>query len=301
MTEMPVRDIEMDPAIQIRDSNHGETIERYMDSFERLPPIDVFATPEGKYVADGFQRLAAAIRLGRQTIEVTLHEGTYQEAAEFAAVANTRSGDPLTRKERSRGIRRLRGLHADWSTNQIAEAMSVGQTTVRDVLNVDKMRTNLIHSARAMELPDAHIREVARAPEPAQQQIAEAASDRGWTASETASAVRNLQDEALPSAHKRALLDGEADPVVAGPNGEYAMPVETISRRVRQQKENSAQLAYAEAVRGLARLELFRPDAITEVEPRRLQQLVDELPRHIAFMEDVLASARRKSQRLEAV
>ncbi len=93
---LALSEIEIDPTIQIRRSNYEDTIQRYEEAFERLPPVDVFDTAEGLLLADGFHRIAAAERLGHSEIDATVRKGTRQDAAEHAVIANTKNGEPLT-------------------------------------------------------------------------------------------------------------------------------------------------------------------------------------------------------------
>ena len=294
MVEMSVESIEMDPAIQIRDSNHGETIERYMDSFDQLPPIDVFETPDGVFVADGFHRLAAAIRLGRLTIEVTVHQGTYNDAAEFAVTANVRNGDPLTRAERHRGIRRLKQIHGEeWSLDQIAEAMAVSRPTVSNVLRVDRFRQSH-HTDAVRQLPDASITEVLNAQEDDRQPLTEAAVERGWSREATRQAVKNLEDDRVTEQHKAALRAGEADPVVVTANGEVTVTPELVGRRLKEAQANDAVLALDRFLQQAARLMMFRPDVVAATAgDLRSERLARELPTYIEFLQDVHADVTR--------
>src|SRR3989442_10872953 len=106
MPKIAIKEIEIDTTIQIRRGNHEPTIRRYEESFEKLPPVDVFRTPEGDLLADGFHRVAAAERLGKREIQATIHKGTREAALEFAVTANMKNADPLSPEERDDGIRR---------------------------------------------------------------------------------------------------------------------------------------------------------------------------------------------------
>ena len=60
-------------------------VERYALMLDDLPPVVVFDTPEGPLLADGYHRLAAARRLGRETVEAEVRAGSRQEALRYAA------------------------------------------------------------------------------------------------------------------------------------------------------------------------------------------------------------------------
>jgi ParB-like chromosome segregation protein Spo0J len=83
VTKLAIDSIIIDPTVQIRRSNHEPTIRRYEESFEKLPPIDVFDTPDGMLLADGFHRVAAAQRLGLVEVDAKVHEGTRASSLSF--------------------------------------------------------------------------------------------------------------------------------------------------------------------------------------------------------------------------
>ena len=292
----------MDPAIQIRDGNDEETILQYMEVLDQLPPIDVFETLGGLYVADGFHRLAAAIRSGRRTIPANIHQGTYDEAAVFAATANARNGQRLTKDERDRGIRRLKQIHDDWSHERISQEMGVSRSTVTNLLRVDEYRRSH-HTEAVRQLPDASIVEVLNAKEDDRQPLTEAAVDRGWGRDATRQAVRNLEDDRVPEEHKERLRAGEADPVIFSSEGKaVAVTPDIVGRRVKELEANDAVLALDRALAQLARLRLFRPEVIASTAgDLRTQRLIQELPGYIEFLEDVRAHLTGEKERLELV
>jgi hypothetical protein len=59
-------------------------VQRYAEDFDSLPPVVVFRTGDGLILADGYHRLAAAVRLGRRTVRADLRVGTRREALDFA-------------------------------------------------------------------------------------------------------------------------------------------------------------------------------------------------------------------------
>ena len=184
--KLDLQKIEVDPTVQIRRINHEETIQRYQESFDKLPPIDVFETPDGILLADGFHRMAAAERLGLSEIEVKVHKGSREEALEHAVIANTKNADPLTPEERDDGIRRLKQLHPERSDRQIAEAMSVSHTTVRRVYQIDEVKKATFSGGTRVPPSDSHYCEIANAPKEHWQPLVEATEKRGWTRDVTA-------------------------------------------------------------------------------------------------------------------
>ena len=288
--KLDLQKIEVDPTVQIRRINHEETIQRYQESFDKLPPIDVFETPEGLLLADGFHRMAAAERLGLSEIEVKVHKGSREEALEHAVIANTKNADPLTPEERDDGIRRLKQLHPERSHRQIAKAMSVSHMTVKRVFDVDGVRRSVF--SPVTRVTDSHYGVIAGAEPKNWEPLVKAADQRGWTRDVTAQAVQNLRDDRIPDRQKRDILKGEADPVVVTPDGQFAVPPDLVGKRLREMASNDAVLAMERALEALAKLRLFRPDAIVgTIGQPRLARLVREIPGDMAFLQELLDEA----------
>ena len=58
---VPLNDLVLDPNLNLRDRLDDFTVERYADSWDRLPPITVYEIDHKLLVADGFHRHAAAV------------------------------------------------------------------------------------------------------------------------------------------------------------------------------------------------------------------------------------------------
>ena len=131
--DVTVDDLVLDPNLNLRDRLDAETVERYVDSWERMPPITVFDV-EGRWlIADGFHRHASAIKLGRRTIPAEVREGTFSDALDFVAVVNLFHGLPLTRAERRRAVEVKLRLHADWSDRRLAEELGASRDLIARV------------------------------------------------------------------------------------------------------------------------------------------------------------------------
>jgi ParB-like chromosome segregation protein Spo0J len=300
--KLKLTEIIVDPTIQIRRGNHEQTIRRYEESFDKLPPVDVFETPEGKLLADGFHRVAAAERLGLTDIEASIRSGSRADALEWAVISNTKNADPLSPEERDAGVRRLRQIHPDWSNRKIADEMSVGEATVRRVFQIDEVKQATFAGASRDAPTDSHYREIARAPREAWQPLVRAAQERGWSRDETASAVQALRDERIPAEHKAALLRGEADPLVVTGNGELGVPLERVGRVMREAAESDATLALQKVLGAVANLRaVFSPEQMVEtMTAERRRQIAQDLRAvYIPFLESVAAAAEER--KLEAV
>lgn len=130
--KLNLTEITINQDLNVREELDNDTIERYAESLEQLPPIVVFNIGDNSYLlADGFHQVKAAERLGRKEIEVELRQGTKQDTEEYAALANLRHGKPLTRAERRKAVERMLMLHPERANNWIAQDMGVSENTVK--------------------------------------------------------------------------------------------------------------------------------------------------------------------------
>ncbi len=135
---VPLNDLVLDPNLNLRDRLDDFTVERYADSWDRLPPITVYEI-DGKWlVADGFHRHAAAVMIGKRTIPAEIRVGTFTDALDFVSGVNLFHGLPLTRSERRRAVEIKLKLHHDWSDRRTAEELGVSRELVA------KLRRQLI-------------------------------------------------------------------------------------------------------------------------------------------------------------
>ncbi len=145
--EVPLDDLVLDQNLNLRDRLDDFTVERYADSWERLPPITVFRVDDRLLIADGFHRHAAAVMLGKRTIRAEIREGSFTDALDFVASVNLFHGLPLTRAERRRAVEVKLKLHHDWSDRRMAEELAVSRELVA------KIRRQLIESRSIPNLP----------------------------------------------------------------------------------------------------------------------------------------------------
>ncbi len=128
--ELKLNDIRIDENLNVRELLDEDTITRYMECFEQLPPIVVFETDDGYLLADGFHRYEVAKRLEREAIDAEVKLGGYDDAKEYAAIANLKHGKPLTRAERGKAVEVMLKLHTERSDSWIADDMGVSKNTV---------------------------------------------------------------------------------------------------------------------------------------------------------------------------
>ncbi|MFO0953677.1 MAG: ParB/RepB/Spo0J family partition protein [Isosphaeraceae bacterium] len=145
--EIPLDDLVLDPNLNLRDRLDDFTVERYADSWQRLPPITVYDVDGRLLVADGFHRHAAAVMLGKPAIRAEIVHGTFTEALDFVSSVNLFHGLPLTRAERRRAVEVKLKLHHDWSDRRMAEELAVSRELVA------KIRRQLIDGNQIPNLP----------------------------------------------------------------------------------------------------------------------------------------------------
>jgi ParB-like chromosome segregation protein Spo0J len=86
-----------------------ERLQYYRRSIDDLDPVVVFQTDEGLLLADGYHRVAAALREGRETIEAEVRSGSRRDALEYAtAVGAAQRG--ITSQEARKRILQWRDL-----------------------------------------------------------------------------------------------------------------------------------------------------------------------------------------------
>jgi hypothetical protein len=131
--DVPLDELILDPALNLRDRLDQDTVDRYMDSFDRLPPVTVFLVDGRWLLADGIHRHAAAVTLGRRTLPAEVRAGSFEEALDFVAGANLFHGLPLSRSERRRAIEVKLRLHHERSDRHLSEEMGVGRELVAEI------------------------------------------------------------------------------------------------------------------------------------------------------------------------
>ena len=133
LRELPVDDLVLDSNLNLRDQLDAETVDRYDDAWDRLPPVMVFEVDGRWLLVDGFHRHASALRGDRRTIPAEIRSGTFADALDYAVMANLSHGLPLTRAERRRVVETRLRIHPDWSDRRLAEEMGIGRELISRV------------------------------------------------------------------------------------------------------------------------------------------------------------------------
>lgn len=106
--EFPISLVKVDPTTQPRTWLDEEAVGRYLEAIQsgvELPPVVTFFDGEHDWLADGYLRLAAHKRAGRETIKVLRHTGFLADAQWYSYGANKAHGVPLTNADKALAIR----------------------------------------------------------------------------------------------------------------------------------------------------------------------------------------------------
>lgn len=134
MTKLRIDEIRRDGGTQPRAQLDGVTVSEYADAMERgntFPPVKVMHDGDNYWLYDGFHRVQAAQKIGREEIDADVEQGTKQHAQWASLAANKRHGLRRDEKDKRRAVKRaikMRG--ASCSNNQISKHVGVDDKTV---------------------------------------------------------------------------------------------------------------------------------------------------------------------------
>jgi ParB-like chromosome segregation protein Spo0J len=261
--KIPITTIVNDPEIHLRHRLDEETVLRYMDAFEQLPPIVVFQ-PDN-LLGDGAHRIEAAVRLRKTSIEAEIRHGTREDAEVFAITANQKHGLALTRDERDEGIRRLtvRG----WGRDRIAKEMALPELTVERVVNGQKAKAAINPDRLAASLSTSHYEELGRMPETIRQPLAELAATEGW------------------GHHKMREVSKEA--IFKDENGETRVNLALLNKQASEYAHNSPTVALYSAIKALSWLKLKWDPSDLDINREERQELDGDIEMYILLLRKV--------------
>ncbi|NJR74989.1 MAG: ParB N-terminal domain-containing protein, partial [Scytonema sp. CRU_2_7] len=100
-----------------------------------FPPILVFYDGKNYWLADGFHRLHATKKAGRQEIAVEIHQGSRRDALLYSVGANANHGLRRTNADKRRAVEIM--LYDEewshWSNREIAKRCGVSEFMVRQI------------------------------------------------------------------------------------------------------------------------------------------------------------------------
>jgi ParB-like nuclease domain len=124
MTRLRIADLFTDSFVDPEAHLDLSRVEHYSRMLAILPPVVVFDTPEGLLLADGYHRVAAARRLGLETVEAEVRKGSRHDALRYAAgvgaaqrgISQEEAASHIERRTRER--RDERGTEAQHGSEQ---------------------------------------------------------------------------------------------------------------------------------------------------------------------------------------
>src|SRR5450759_935455 len=103
--DVDVDELELCPEYQLREKLEAWKVEEYGAVFERLPPVLVGKVDGHLYLLDGWHRVAAARRVGREKVAALIIETDAATAFSLAIRGNAMHGLPLRTKEKKAAAR----------------------------------------------------------------------------------------------------------------------------------------------------------------------------------------------------
>lgn len=132
--KIKISEIQERTEFMARERIDHELVAQYQYNLKKiidLSPIEIFDTPEGLIVSDGYHRLAAARNLGWLKISCNVKIGSVNDAFAAACLANLQHGKPLTRSERENAVKQYIKLKPEQSNGVIAAKTGLSTETIR--------------------------------------------------------------------------------------------------------------------------------------------------------------------------
>ncbi len=166
-----------DSAVQMRSAVSEAAVEEYAESYraeEELPPLDVFESDAGLFVADGFTRFRAARKAGLKTLPCRVRPGTRRDATLFAAGANATHGVRRSREDKRRAVVALifDKEWCQWADREIARTCHVSEALVAEI-RANAPRQYQPKQRRFTRAGKVHTRKATRRPSTARNGAAE--------------------------------------------------------------------------------------------------------------------------------
>lgn len=176
----------------------------YSAHVDDLPAMTAYDVQGFYFLVGGFHRYAAHRLAQRSTGRFVVHQGSREEAKEYADLDNLKHGLRLSRSERREVIRRQLKRHPEWSDNRLSSACYTTDKTVR-VIREELEATSEIPKLDILTGADG----IARPRAMTRQAVEPVADGRQTTFESSAPAVMEAQSPVIPPAMLRPVEELE--------------------------------------------------------------------------------------------
>jgi hypothetical protein len=145
---LPIDLIRIDGQTQARIKINEDAVDDYAEVIKDaggdwpFDPIDVFFDGSNYFVADGFHRTLAAIRMKRASIPCRVHQGTAKDAKIFGMTANDTHGIRMTREDKRACVEWLLDYGGRMTQAEIAQKSGVTERSVRRIVSERNSETD---------------------------------------------------------------------------------------------------------------------------------------------------------------
>jgi hypothetical protein len=138
--QLKISDIRTDGDTQARASTNDETVQEYAEAMlagHTFPPVIVFYDGNHYWMADGFHRVAAAIKAGLEAINADIRQGNQRAAILWACGSNFDHGLRRTNDDKRKAVAWMLNDTevSQWSGRQIAMHCAVSESLVRSMVS----------------------------------------------------------------------------------------------------------------------------------------------------------------------
>jgi len=167
LTRLKLAMIVLDAGTQIRARLDDDTVEEYaaaMKEGAKFPPAIVFHDGSQYLLADGFHRVAAAVRNGFKDFAFDVRAGSKSETLKYALSANAQHGLKRTNADKRRSVELALAEWPHLADAELARICAVGNKFVGDTrremednLVLNKVEIRVGHDGRKRKLPPVPI------------------------------------------------------------------------------------------------------------------------------------------------
>ena len=136
--ELMIHEVRIDGGTQPRVEINEDAVMDYADALEagqKLPPVTVFYDGKRYWLADGFHRYHAHMRLDIVDIDCTIHEGSRRDAILYSVGANAEHGLRRSNEDKREAVETLLRDEewSTWSNREIARRCKVSDPFVAKI------------------------------------------------------------------------------------------------------------------------------------------------------------------------